>query len=151
EGDIPQMAIATGGCDAFECLLHKMGLDAGEFTANTGNGRVHVYKGLNGIGQYPPVPATALWGGLSLMKKYDMIINSCECDEHAEEKTAAMVENHADYANLGGRVFDTHFNYYWINHGPAPFANSASFAPKTLGPDQTTAMIDTSFPKGDAF
>jgi hypothetical protein len=84
------------------------------------------------------------------MKRYDVIINSCECAEHGEEKSAAMLQNHEDYANAGGRVFDTHYNYYWINHGPSPFPSTATFAPDTAGPDPTTGTVDTSFPKGDA-
>jgi hypothetical protein len=151
EGDMPQIALATGGCDAFECLLRKMGVSDSEFTPASGDGRIHVYKGLNGAGLYQSAPATDLWSDVTKMKGYDLVINSCECAEHAEEKTAAMLQNHVDYANAGGRVFDTHYNYYWINHGPAPLPATASFAPDSAGPDPATATIDTSFPKGDAF
>ena len=70
-------------------------------------------------------PSTALWSDASRMKQYDLIINSCECAEHPEEKTASMLQNHVDYANAGGRVFDTHYNYYWLNHGPAPLPTTA--------------------------
>ena len=150
EGDLPQVAIATGGCDAFECLMKKIGVAATEFTPAGGNGRIHVYQGLNGIGLYQSTPSTALWSDLTLMKKYDLIINSCECSEQSQEKTSAMLQNHMDYANAGGRVFDTHYNYYWINHGPAPFPATATITPNSVGPDPTTATVDTSFPKGDA-
>jgi hypothetical protein len=151
EGDMPQIALATGGCDAFECLLRTIGISDSEFTPAGGSGRVHVYKGLNGIGLYQSTPSTALWSDLEQMKKYDLIINSCECDEHAEEKNAAMIQNHVDYTSAGGRVFDTHYNYFWINNGPAPMPGTANFTPKAGGPDPATATIDTSFPKGDAF
>jgi hypothetical protein len=151
EGDLPQIALATGGCDAFECLLRKIGVADSEFTASTGPGRVHVYQGLNGMGMYQSAPSTGLWSDVAAMKKYDLVINSCECAEHAEEKTAAMLQNHLDYTTAGGRVFDTHYNYFWVNHGPAPLPNTATFAPGTPGPDATTATVDTSFPKGDAF
>src|SRR5215468_2622390 len=41
EGDIPQMAIASGNADPFQCLLLKMGISASEFTSPSGGGRVH--------------------------------------------------------------------------------------------------------------
>ena len=44
EGDIPLMALSTGRVDLLECVLRKMGIDEAEFTAPTGNGRVHLYQ-----------------------------------------------------------------------------------------------------------
>ena len=151
EGDLPQMALMTGGCDAFECLLRKAGIDDAEFTSSSGTGRVHVYQGVNGMGMYQSAPSTTAWGNLQQMMKYDLMINSCECSENGAEKTAPMLQNQFDYANAGGRVFDTHYNYYWLNHGPAPFPTTATFAPDQPGPATATATIDTSFPKGAAF
>ena len=70
EGDMPQLALATGGCDAFECLLRKIGISDSEFTPGTGAGRVHVYQGLNGIGLYQSTASTGLWSSVTQMKKY---------------------------------------------------------------------------------
>ena len=151
EGDLPQIALVTGGCDAFECVLRKIGVADGEFTGPPYHGRVHVYQGSGGAGQYGSQPATTLWSNLDLMKQYDLVINSCECGEHPEEKPAGSLQNHLDYVGAGGRVFDTHYNYYWILNGPAPFPSMATFSPGAGGPDTTVATIDTSFPKGDAF
>jgi len=100
---------------------------------------------------YQSEPSTALWSDAARMQAYDLVVNSCECAPHPEEKTPAMLQNHEAYANAGGRVFDTHYNYYWIQQGPAPLPATATFAPDTPGPDPTTATVDTSFPKGDAF
>jgi hypothetical protein len=159
EGDIPQFAVATGFADAFECLLRKVGIDDSEFTANTGSGRVHIYKGsdLGGITRAPEVtggsPATTLWSDLSLMKQYDLIINACEGEEFPDEKPAASLQNFVDYAGAGGRSFNTHYQYYWIADGVPPMPSTATF---DLGatvepPDTTTGTINTSFPKGEAF
>ncbi|HEY8039537.1 MAG TPA: carboxypeptidase regulatory-like domain-containing protein, partial [Polyangiaceae bacterium] len=62
EGDMPQMAVATGGCDPFECLLRKIGIDRSEFTEAGGGGKVHLYQGTGGSGLSATTPTAAqLW------------------------------------------------------------------------------------------
>ena len=157
EGDMPRIAIATGFADTFECLLRKIGIDDGEFTSDSGAGRVHVYEGgtLDGFLYAASVsggsPATALWSSLAKMKGYDLVINACEGDAFAAEKPAASLQNFVDYANAGGRTFNTHYQYYWIADGVAPLPSTATFGPDPRGPDPITGDVDTSFPKGDAF
>jgi len=50
EGDMPQMAVLTGGCDDLGCFLNGMGIDASEFSAPQGGGRLDVYQGVGEAG-----------------------------------------------------------------------------------------------------
>jgi hypothetical protein len=161
EGDMPQIAIATGGCDAFECLLQKIGIDPGEFTNENGGGKVHVYQGMGGSPlSTTTTSAATLWASSSLTK-YDILLNACECSEQADEKPQSSIDNLVAYANAGGRIFNTHYQYYWIDptkivDGPVvasnpAWASTATFMPEVAGTTDIDGTIDTSFPKGEAF
>src|SRR5580698_7625883 len=51
EGDLPQMALLTGGCDDLGCFMKSMGIDDAEFTAPHAGGRLDVYQGV-GLGGF---------------------------------------------------------------------------------------------------
>ena len=91
EGDIPHIAVTTGGSDALECLLRRIGIADSEFTNESGSGRVHLYVGgevgtdANGQGadQFSPAlggqsftHATTLWNDVAKMRAYDMLMLS---------------------------------------------------------------------------
>jgi hypothetical protein len=42
--NIPHIAIATGGLDAIECMLYRMGVSSSEFTDELHTGRIHVFN-----------------------------------------------------------------------------------------------------------
>jgi hypothetical protein len=44
EGNIPQTAIATGGLDAIECMMYRIGVSQSEFTDELHAGRMHIYN-----------------------------------------------------------------------------------------------------------
>jgi hypothetical protein len=153
EGDIPQMAIATGNADPFECLLRKVGLDDAEFTAPSGGGRVHYFRE-NGVNMAPAAPpASELWSSLENLSQYDVVMLPCEGSERS--KPEAAQQNIIDYTSAGGRVFATHFSYVWIKLAPEPFPSVANWANRTSPTDPYTLPfevdVDTSFLKGSSF
>jgi hypothetical protein len=125
EGDIPLMALTTGGADALECLLRKIGLDDAEFTTDQGAGRVHLYAGTGGTDQFTGslsggaafADADALWGTVASLSRYQIVFFSCEGGQHPETKGAAAVAAVSDYVDLGGRVFASHWHNYWLQEG----------------------------------
>lgn len=52
EGHLPKIALATGGLDALECLLRKIGISDSEFTNPDYDGRVNLYAGRAGTDRY---------------------------------------------------------------------------------------------------
>ena len=157
EGDLPRIALTTGGADALECLLRKIGIADSEFTPPTGTGHVHLYAGAGGTDKYAATMnggasfggVTSFWGDLAQLKKYDVVVLSCESSPHAEEKPAATLQAMFDYASAGGRIFASHYHNYWFQSGPAPFPTVAAFTDLADIGD-FTADIDTTFPKGMA-
>ncbi len=122
EGDIPRIAISTGGCDALECLFKKLGLHSSEFTTPSGGGSIHLYAngGAAKFADNTPFPASdMLWGDMNQLKKYDIVLNSCECSTNPANKTQAMMDNLKQYADLGGRMFLSHYHNVWIDGVPA--------------------------------
>ena len=151
EGDMPQMAIATGNADPFECLLVKMGVDLAEFTNDSGNGKVHYYRE-NGIDTNPPSPAAStLYSNAQKMKKYDIIFLPCEGMEH--DRPDPIDQNLVDYTSAGGRVFTTHYGYSWVYQGINPFPTTGQWQPEQTDKYSTVlpTTINQSFPKGAAF
>lgn len=150
EGDIPRIAVTTGNADSLECFVKKLGIDAGEITNPAGTGRINIFQG-NGSRIDGTTPAaTTLWNDETSLKKYDIVVLSCEGDEHNETKSAAAKANMEKYLDAGGRVFASHFHYTWFKNGPASLASTAAWVGNGNAGDQSVD-IDQSFAKGVAF
>jgi hypothetical protein len=167
--DIPLIALTTGGADALECLLRKVGIDDSEFTLPAGSGRVHLYAGGGGSNQYTSAlnnganipPANSFWESLDNLKKYDIVVLSCEGDQGEHNfpgtngpnygKTTTARQAMVDYAALGGRIFASHWHNYWLEAAPAMsmWPTVATFNHQS-DLNGITADIDMSFPKGMA-
>jgi len=164
EGDMPHIAVTAGGCDALECLLRGIGIDDKEFVpGHSTAGHIHVFNGDGG--DFPSGPAAGgtaadrfggeLWNDAAKMAKYDMVMLSCECSEENDNKGGAVGTPGAraamwDYANLGGRIFATHFHYTWFKNSPQQdWQQIANWSGASGG--SGVHDIDTSFPKGQAF
>jgi hypothetical protein len=172
EGNIPLIALTTGGADALECLLrrNKLGLDDTEFTTDSGSGRVHLFVGgspavgmsqgatrfsstLNGGASFPP--ANPWWDHIDNLAKYDTLILSCEGDQVASSKSQSARSALLEYINRGGRVFASHWHNIWIAGGPMPLSSVASFVGNQAGttlasPSVADINMSPSFPKGVA-
>lgn len=169
EGHLPKIALTTGGFDALECLLRKIGVDDAEFTPETGPGRINLFAGglhggrpvatnspgtsayastLNGGAAF--TDAETWWESADNLKRYDLVLHSCEGLESPTNKSMTARQALQTFADAGGRVFASHWHNYWIEHGPAPWPTVATFDHQADPKGAFMSLIDTSFPKGRA-
>ena len=169
QGDIPQIAITTGDADALDCLVRKLGVDDTEITTDAQGGKVHLYNG-NGAKQFATSfgggsgnfnNATTLWGSVDKLKSYDIVIFSCEGGQNPGTKPQSAMQAVHDYADLGGRVFLSHWHNIWVggdrndaNHSLADWKSIATFnfgaSQPPNGSTQQT-LVDETAPKGRPF
>lgn len=157
EGHIPRIAMVTGGADALECLLRKMGLEDSEFTPENEPGRINLFAGDGGGTKFTPdlgggvfPNAKALWDDPFKLKNYDLVLMNCEGGTDAGNKSNAARQNVVDYANIGGRLFLSHWQNVWIEDGAAPWPTAATFDHQPDLDDPFPAKLVTDFPKGMA-
>ncbi len=170
EGHIPKIALTTGGLDALECLLRKIGIEDSEFTPEADPGRVNLFAGglhngapaannSPGTNAYAPTmnggapftDAETWWENGANLNKYDIILHSCEGLANPNNKSMPARQALQAYADAGGRVFASHWHNYWIEFGAAPWPDVARFNHQSDPQSPFTATIDTGFTKGMAF
>jgi hypothetical protein len=154
EGHIPHIAVATGGSDALECLLRRVGIDDSEFTTDAGDGRVHLYYGRKGTQSFQAGgpqfgTAVSLWSNLAKLESYDMVVLSCEGGQQPDEK-APYIDNIEAYLDAGGRTFLSHLHYYWLRMGTPGLRGTAVYNDPGSDLAPTVAAINQTFPKGQA-
>jgi hypothetical protein len=172
EGDLPRIAILTGGFDPVECTLRKMGVDDREFTNPGGGGRINFFMGdeagrpddsqsmrpgRHGTGvridQNTP-PQSALFartGGVPLINQYDIVI--LECEGYPQAQQASELAALHDYANAGGRVFVSDYAYTWLYQN-GDFAQAAKWHVDQRGDGASVSSVAIEIatnPKGPAF
>lgn len=175
EGDLPQMALLTGGCDDLGCFMKSMGIADGEYTAPHGGGRLDIYQGVGlagqGVGRVPGIggqgsaaslssgragdctgPNCPLWASKQSFEYYDITILSCECAENNQTKSAAGMRAMHDWLGEGGKVFASHYHYTWFKNSPdADFQKVATWLGQSNAQGRGNYSIDTSFPKGKTY
>jgi hypothetical protein len=140
EGDIPQIAITTGGCDQLGCMLPKLGIPNEIGTEADGDSKaVHVFTSQR-----------SLWDDVNKLKKYDLAVFSCECTEALGTKSAASFQAVTDYLGAGGRIFTTDFQYIWYKRSPDAALSSVSNITGGAPFAGTELYLNDTFPKGKA-
>ncbi len=162
EGDLPRLALTTGGEDAMECFLRKLGIDDSEFTTDTGPGAVHLYAGSGTTvtsafdaahGGQTFAPATSLWSDAAKLARYDTVLFACEGQTFPATKPPAALAAVAAYAKAGGRVLASHWQRYWFDTmtaDPSGFAPFATWNDRADPPAGVAAAIDVTYTKGGA-
>jgi hypothetical protein len=146
EGDIPQFAIATGSADEVECVLRKVGVADAEFTNPLSTGRIHLYGDVSARGgaiidANTPLQST-LMSNLAALQKYDVLMLPCEGGQYIQP--ASELSNLVQYANIGGRVYASHFSYVWMYNNP-PFNTVANWAVNQATLPDGLATVNASF------
>jgi hypothetical protein len=128
EGSMPKIAISTGSADALECLVRKLGIDDAEIGSTGDPGRLHLYtdggagggEGTNSFQNGFPggngnfADSDTLWNDVATLSQYDIAIFSCEGAQHPETKSQQSMDAVKAYADLGGRVFLSHWHNIWV-------------------------------------
>jgi hypothetical protein len=132
--NIPFMAVSTGQVDGLECVLRKIGIEDTQFGNPPGTtatatdpaldrGRVRLNYDEDDPNTYArggavmnvrtPSTDIALTDTQGHLDQYDAVIFGCPGD--ANTRSSAILDRVRGYADKGGRVFATHYNYVYLS------------------------------------
>jgi hypothetical protein len=170
---MPKIAISTGALDALECLIRKLGISDTEINTYPGGGHVNLFSDTmsagsgassfangfaGGTGSF--ADSQTLWGSMQTLTSYDILINSCEGAQYSTTKSQTEMNNVKAYADMGGRVFLSHWHNIWIegaidgsgSQAPAVWRSIATWGNSQTEFDTPPDTIDeANNPKGSAF
>jgi len=134
-----------------------------------GAGRIHIFVGDGGANTMPAAPTASgqaaaggggfgrmqpgaapgggLWDSNPDLMPYDITLLTCEGHETTGMNQQALF----NYAQLGGRVFASHFHYAWFNTGPFAAENLAKWTTGTQDIGDINGVVETTLPNGSAF
>jgi hypothetical protein len=154
EGNLPHIALVSGGEDTLECLLRKLGIDDSEFGTSFSDARVRIFQGKGGMtglaadAQATFFPASALWTKPAPLSNFDLVLLGSETDQNTADKTAdARSALHA-YVATGGRLLVQHFQNYFLSAGAADVSGVATFSQQADLADPFQVKVDQSSERG---
>ncbi len=176
---MPKIAISTGSADALECLIRKLGIADKEIGTAGGAQNIHLYTDTMSGGQgadhfqsgFPGgsgmfADSQSMWNTFNALSAYDIVVFSCEGDQYGGTKSQTAMDAVKKYADMGGRLFMSHWHNIWIegdtndgtNQKPAVWTSIATWnnssttfstPPDTIdeannpkGPDFATWMLN---------
>jgi hypothetical protein len=158
--DLPHIAVVTGKVDGLECIFPQIGISTSEVTNSDGTGSINLYAGSASPGAVvtastssdPTPPETTLVTNATLMDTYDVIMFACQgTPTQPVETTTSNQTNILNYANAGGRIFTTHWQYLWLDSS-ASFPTVADWLPPpplgTTATSPATINISSTFTEG---
>lgn len=136
---LPKIAISTGDVDAMECVLRNVGIAESEFTIPNGTGRIHMYRANgammpnsclgpsscrnnnnrgcrnNYAGCSWANSDTTLYDSANRLMAYDVVVFDCEGDGRYH-RDATQLARLLAYVDAGGRMFASHWSYWWLDN-----------------------------------
>jgi hypothetical protein len=154
EGNMPRVAITTGGCERFACIMPKLGIDPVEYAPGPTSATTKPSKAFSfysGGGAGAPTgspPAQPFWSDVNQLKNFDLAMFSCECHE-PQDANSVSYDAVRSYLEAGGRIFTTDFMYVWYKYSSDTNLNTSPWSwPGGAPVGGDPVSIDTTFPKG---